>query len=57
VLTHAPRAATVVADGEAQLLEIDRATFTASSRRAPELVLGLAATLAGWLAPNRPDVL
>lgn len=57
VLAHASRAATMVADGTAVLLEIDRATFAAASRRAPELVLGLAATLAGWLAPNRPDVL
>ncbi|HET9991507.1 MAG TPA: hypothetical protein VFQ65_23420, partial [Kofleriaceae bacterium] len=58
VLTHAPRAATVVAaDGGASVLAIDRAAFSDASRRAPELVLGLAATLAGWLAPNRPDVL
>jgi cyclic nucleotide-binding protein len=57
VLTHAPRAATVVADGKTDVLEIDRATFAAASRRSPELVLGLAATLAGWLAPNRPDVI
>jgi hypothetical protein len=28
-----------------------------AARRAPELVLGLSATLAGWLAPNRPDTL
>jgi hypothetical protein len=39
------------------VIEIDRATFVAAARRAPELVLGLSATLAGWLAPNRPDVL
>jgi hypothetical protein len=57
VLTHAPRAATVSADGSAEVLAIDRAAFTAAARRAPELVLGLAATLAGWLAPNRPDLL
>jgi len=57
VLTHAPRAATVVTDGPADVLEIDRETFAAAARRAPELVLGLSATLAGWLAPNRPDVL
>ena len=57
VLTHAPRAATVVADEAADILEIDRGTFAAASRRAPELVLGLSATLAGWLAPERPDVL
>ena len=35
----------------------DRQTFTAVSQRAPELVAGLSATLAGWLAPERPDVL
>ncbi|HSD87796.1 MAG TPA: cyclic nucleotide-binding domain-containing protein, partial [Kofleriaceae bacterium] len=58
VLTHAPRAATLVAvDGPAEVLEIDRDAFSAAARRAPELVLGLSATLAGWLAPNRPDVL
>jgi len=57
VLTQAPRAATIVADGTAEVLEIDRETFAAASRRAPELVLGLSATLAGWLATNRPDVL
>lgn len=58
VLTHAPRAATVVAvDTGADVLVIDRVGFAAASRRAPELVLGLSATLAGWLAPNRPDVL
>lgn len=55
VLTHAPRAATV--SGDAEVLVIDRAAFSAAARRAPELVLGLAATLSGWLAPNRPDVL
>jgi CRP-like cAMP-binding protein len=58
VLTHAPRAATLVAAATTtEVLAIDRATFAAVSRRAPELVLGLSATLAGWLAPNRPDVL
>jgi hypothetical protein len=57
VLTGAPRAARVVSDGPADVIEIDRETFAAASRRAPELVLGLSATLAGWLAPNRPDVL
>jgi len=58
VLTHAPRAATVVAAADgADVLAIDRQTFAAASRRSPELVLGLSATLAGWLAPNRPDVL
>jgi hypothetical protein len=56
VLTHSPRAATVVSAG-GEVLVIDRATFSVASRRAPELVWGLAATLAGWLAPNRPDVL
>ena len=58
VLTRAPRAATVTAAaGGAEVIEIDRAAFAAAARRAPELVLGLSATLAGWLAPNRPDVL
>ncbi len=58
VLTHAPRAATVVAaDGGVEILSIDRATFATAARRAPELVLGLSATLAGWLAPDRPDLL
>ncbi len=58
VLTRAPRAATVAAaDGGADVLAIDRVAFAAASRRSPELVLGLSATLAGWLAPNRPDVL
>lgn len=57
VLTHAPRAATVSADGTAEVLAIDRDAFAAAARRAPELVLGLSATLAGWLAPNRPDAL
>jgi hypothetical protein len=57
VLTRAPRAATVLADGAADVLVIDHTAFAAASRRAPELVLGLSATLAGWLAPNRPDVL
>jgi hypothetical protein len=57
VLTGAPRAATVISDGPAEVIEIDRASFDAATRRAPELVLGLSATLAGWLAPNRPDVL
>lgn len=58
VLTRAPRAATVVSiAGVTEVLEIDRETFAAASRRAPELVMGLSATLAGWLAHNRPDVL
>ncbi len=57
VLTRAPRAATVVADGEAEVLVIDRASFGVAARRAPELVLGLSATLAGWIAPDRPDLL
>ncbi len=57
VLTHAPRAATVTAEGATELLGIDRATFAGAARRSPELVLGLSATLAGWLAPARPDVL
>ncbi len=55
VLTHAPRIARVA--GDAEVLEINQPTFTAAARRAPELVLGLSATLAGWLAPNRPDLL
>jgi CRP-like cAMP-binding protein len=57
VLTQAPRAATVVARARAEVLEIDREAFAAAARRAPELLLGLSATLAGWLAPERPDVL
>lgn len=57
VLTRAPRAATVVSRGVAAVLEIDRESFSAASRRSPELVLGLSATLAGWLGQNRPDVL
>ena len=58
VLTNAPRAATVSAvSGDAEVIEIDRETFAATARRAPEVVLGLSATLAGWLAPKRPDVL
>ncbi|HEY5925283.1 MAG TPA: cyclic nucleotide-binding domain-containing protein, partial [Kofleriaceae bacterium] len=58
VLTTAPRAATLTAvDGDAEVIEIDRDAFAAAARRAPELVLGLSATLASWLAPNRPDVL
>jgi len=58
VLTHARRAAKVTAaESGADVLAIDRAAFSAASRRAPELVLGLAATLAGWLAETRPDVL
>jgi hypothetical protein len=56
VITHAPRAATVSAD-DADVLVIDRATFAAAAHRSPELVLGLSATLASWLAPERPDVL
>lgn len=55
VLTNAPRAATV--SGKADVIVVERAAVSAAARRAPELVLGLAATLAGWLAPNRPDVL
>ncbi len=57
VLTRAQRAATVSAIDTAEVLEIDRETFAAVSQRAPELVAGLSATLAGWLAPERPDVL
>lgn len=57
VLTRSPRAATVTADGIATVLQIDRETYAAAARRAPELVMGLSATLAGWLAPERPDVL
>jgi hypothetical protein len=57
LLTHAPRAATVASDGRGEVLVVGRDPFAAASRRAPELLLGLAATLAGWLAPNRPDAL
>ena len=57
VLTHAERAATVTAVGTADVLEIHRDTFAAVAQRAPELVAGLSATLAGWIAPERPDVL
>ncbi|HEX4451610.1 MAG TPA: cyclic nucleotide-binding domain-containing protein [Kofleriaceae bacterium] len=57
VLTHAKRAADVIADPHARVLAIDRGAFMVASRRAPELVLGLAATLASWLASDRPDVL
>ena len=56
VLTQAPRAASVTAE-KAIVLEIDRETFSTAARRAPELVLGLSATLAGWIAPERPDIL
>ncbi len=56
MLTRAPRAASVVAEA-ATVLEIDRELFLAAARRAPELVLGLSATLAGWIAPERPDIL
>ncbi|MGE3768151.1 MAG: cyclic nucleotide-binding domain-containing protein, partial [Kofleriaceae bacterium] len=56
VLTQAPRAASVRAE-RATVLEIDRETFSTAARRAPELVLGLSATLAGWIAPERPDIL
>ncbi len=55
VLTHAKRAATLF--GKASVLVVDRAAFASVARRAPELVLGLSATLASWLAPTRPDVL
>ena len=57
ILTRAPRAASVSAEEPAEVIEIDRETFSAAARRSPELVLGLASTLAGWIAPNRPDVL
>jgi CRP-like cAMP-binding protein len=58
VLTRAPRVATVTAvEPDTEVLVIDRATFASATRRAPELVLGLSATLAGWIAPNRPDLL
>ena len=57
VLTRAKRAATVIAPEPTTVLEIDRETFAAVSQRAPELVAGLSATLAGWIAPERPDVL
>lgn len=57
VLTRARRAATVTAPEPTQVLEIDRETFAAVAQRAPELIAGLSATLAGWIAPERPDVL
>jgi CRP-like cAMP-binding protein len=57
VLTRARRAATLRAADLAEVIEIDRASFTAVARRAPEVVLGLSATLAGWLVGSRPDVL
>jgi len=57
VLSHSPRAATLTADGEARVVGMDRDAFGTVARRAPELILGLSATLAGWLAPTRPDVL
>ena len=58
VLTLAARVARVSAvQRGADVLAIDRAAFSAAARRAPELVLGLSATLASWLAPARPDVL
>lgn len=57
VLTRARRAATVTAPAPAEVLEIHRDTFAAVAQRAPELVAGLSATLAGWIAPERPDVL
>nr|MBA3465436.1 cyclic nucleotide-binding domain-containing protein [Deltaproteobacteria bacterium] len=57
VLTHAERAATVTAIGTTEVLEIHRDTFASVAQRAPELVAGLSATLAGWIAPERPDVL
>lgn len=57
VLTRARRAATVSAPAPAEVLEIHRDTFAAVAQRAPELVAGLSATLAGWIAPERPDVL
>jgi hypothetical protein len=41
----------------AEVIESDRASFTSVARRAPEVVLGLSATLAGWLVGSRPDVL
>jgi hypothetical protein len=55
MLTHAPRAVAVA--GTATVLEIDRDTFTSAARHAPDLVFGLATTLAGWLSPQRPDIL
>ncbi len=57
VLTRAPRAATISADGTAEVLELDRDAFAVAALRAPELTLGLSATLAGWLASARPDLL
>lgn len=55
MLSQAPRPVAVA--GTADVLEIDRATFTAAAQRAPELVLALSAMLARSLAPTRPDVL
>ena len=56
LLTRAPRATTVrAAEPGTRVLAIDRTAFAAAARRAPEIVLGLSATLAGWLAPHRPD--
>jgi hypothetical protein len=58
MLSASERAATAeTAPGGAELIAIDRASFAAAARRAPELVLGIAASLATWLAPNRPDAL
>jgi CRP-like cAMP-binding protein len=58
VLMEAPRAASVRAtDGATEVLVIERTAFHGIARRAPELVLGLSATLAVWIAPARPDVL
>jgi hypothetical protein len=58
MLSATERAATAeTAPGGAELLAIDRASFATAARRAPELLLGIAASLASWLAPNRPDAL
>jgi hypothetical protein len=57
VLADAPRAVTVTAATPAEVLSIGRTAFTAAARRSPELVLGLASSLAGWLAADRADVL
>ncbi len=54
---RAVRAATITSIGPTELIVIRRADFATAARRAPELLLGLSATLAGWLAANRPDLL
>lgn len=56
LLTRAPRATSArAAEPGTRVLAIDRVAFGEAARRAPEIVLGLSATLAGWLAPHRHD--